>query len=98
MNRTALLFITALLVCGLWPMVFVAFAQDLATAGAIAEAVDWPARIEAGLLTWLPRLMALASILAAVFPSVGKVMKIIDVLAVNYGKARNDPKIQKWGG
>ncbi len=60
--------------------------------------VDWAARIEAGLLTWLPRLMALASILAAVFPSVGKVMKIVDVLAVNYGKARNDPKIQRWGG
>ena len=34
------------------------------------------------------------SAISAIWPSTSRVMKIIDTLAVNVGKARNDPKVQ----
>lgn len=38
--------------------------------------------------------IAVCSALSAIFPSVGKVMKVIDFIALNWGKARNDPRDQ----
>jgi hypothetical protein len=49
--------------------------------------------------TWVPRLVVFAGFLSTVLPSnargiMGTVMKIIDALALNWGKARNDPASQ----
>ena len=94
-HKLFLICLLGLFIAGLTSM---ALGQDPATADATVEVVaDWPARIEAGLLTWLPRIMALASIATAIFPSTGVVMRLIDVFAVSWGRARNDPKIQNWG-
>jgi len=59
--------------------------------------VDWGARIESYLTVWLPRLVMLAGVLTAIFPSGNKVMRIVDAFAINWGKARNDPDVQTWG-
>ena len=42
----------------------------------------------------LTGLVAVASAISAAVPSVGKVMKVIDFIALNWGKARNDPDSQ----
>jgi uncharacterized protein YccT (UPF0319 family) len=39
-------------------------------------------------------LIAVCSAISAAVPSVGKVMRFIDFLALNWAKARNDPKAQ----
>lgn len=67
-------------------------------AGVAAEAqVDVFDRIVSLIADWLPRLVMLASVLTAIFPSGNKIMRIIDALAGAWGKARNDPNAQKWG-
>jgi len=38
--------------------------------------------------------IAVASAVSAFVPSVGKVMTVIDVFALNWNKARNDPSAQ----
>lgn len=55
-----------------------------------------PGVIEQLILTWLPRLVMGCAALTAFFPSTNKVMKIIDLFAFSWGKARNDPNAQKW--
>lgn len=69
----------------------VAGAQDIDTlTGELSQGVDWATLAPA----IIGGLIAVASALSAVFPSVGKVMKIVDMVALNIGKARNDPKEQ----
>ena len=50
---------------------------------------------------WLALALALfiplCNVIAATFPSTNGLMKIIDVFAANWGKARSDPAAQKWG-
>jgi len=61
---------------------------------AIAEPVDqavaWAAAA-AGLF------VIVMNAIATVVPSAGRLMKIVDTFAFNWGKARNDPALQKWG-
>lgn len=61
------------------------------------DAVEVPSTIETLLLTWLPRGVMGCGILATIFPSTNKVMRLIDLFALNWAKARSDPKSQKWG-
>lgn len=69
-----------------------AFGQDPA---AVADpVVDWAARIETLLTTWLPRLVMLATALTVVFPSTNKFMRLVDVAAGAWGRARVDPLAQ----
>ena len=42
----------------------------------------------------LALVIPVAAGLSAAFPSTNKVMKVIDIFAINWGKARNDPKVQ----
>lgn len=42
----------------------------------------------------VPAVIAAASAISAFVPSVGKVMRVVDLLALNWGKARNDPGAQ----
>jgi hypothetical protein len=42
----------------------------------------------------VPALIAVASAVSAFVPSTNKVMQIIDLIAINWGKARNDPGVQ----
>ena len=42
----------------------------------------------------IPAAVAIASAISAFVPSTNKVMQIIDLIALNWGKARNDPGVQ----
>ncbi len=42
----------------------------------------------------LTGLVTVASAVSALVPSVGKAMKVVDFFALNWMKARNDPKAQ----
>lgn len=42
----------------------------------------------------VPAIIAVASAISAFVPSVGPIMKIIDGIALNWNKARNDPEAQ----
>lgn len=57
-------------------------------------AVDWVERIKALITVWIPRLVIVASMLTAMFPSTNKFMSLIDGLAFAWGRARVDPKAQ----
>lgn len=43
---------------------------------------------------WVPIAVLIASAVSTMVPSTNKVMKVIDAIALNWGKARNDPKAQ----
>ena len=58
---------------------------------------DAAGTVEKLLTTWLPRLVMACGALAAFIPSTGKFMRIVDVFAFNWNKARSDPNAQKWG-
>ena len=45
---------------------------------------------------WLPRATLICGLISAAVPSVGKVMGLIDIFAVNWGKARNDASVQSY--
>ena len=53
--------------------------------------MDW---VLANLDMLVPAVIAVASAISAFVPSTNKVMAIIDALALNWGKARNDPRVQ----
>ena len=57
-------------------------------------AVDMFDRVISLIVNWLPRLVLLASVLTAAFPSTNKFMRVIDAFAISWGKARNDPAAQ----
>jgi len=78
-------------------LALVATGQPMVDAVDIVPEVDWAVRIEALITVWLPRVVMLAGVLTAIFPSGNKVMRVLDGLAINWGKARNDPGAQKWG-
>lgn len=64
----------------------------------VAEVITDEVSVAEKLITmWLPWAVVAASALTAAFPSTNKVMRLIDVFAFAWGKARNDPKAQKWG-
>jgi hypothetical protein len=42
----------------------------------------------------IPVAIAVASAISAVVPSTNKVMAVIDLIALNWNKARNDPQAQ----
>lgn len=54
------------------------------------QALDWVAILKVVLALIVPA----AGVLSVTFPSVGKVMKVVDLFAFNWGKARNDPGSQ----
>jgi len=56
----------------------------------VDQAVAW-ASAAAGLF------VLLMNAVAAFVPSTNRLMKIVDAFAFNWGKARNDPALQKWG-
>ncbi len=58
---------------------------------------SWAELIEAALLTWLPRVVIVASMITAAFPSGNKFMRLVDRFAGAWGKARNAPTAQRWG-
>jgi len=68
----------------------VAFGQGASIDDLRGEGFDWQTLIPA----IVAGVIAVASALSSIFPSVGKVMKIIDVIALNVGKARNDTRVQ----
>jgi hypothetical protein len=39
-------------------------------------------------------IVAMCSAISAFVPSVGKIMKVVDALALNWNKARNDSRVQ----
>ena len=63
----------------------------------VVEVTAWDRALEV-ITVWIPRLCILASMLTAAVPSTGKFMAVVDRLAFAWGKARNDPAAQKWGG
>lgn len=42
----------------------------------------------------IPWLVTICAGLSTIFPSVGKIMKIVDIFAGNWGRARNDAGVQ----
>lgn len=75
----------------------VAWGQADVVADAAAGDAEVPALLQQIVTMWLPWAVVAASALTAVFPSTNKVMRMIDMLAFAWGKARNDPNAQKWG-
>jgi hypothetical protein len=96
-------FVCALLLVSLGLVVAQGVAQPITPpdvapiAAAVEPEGDIFATIENLLTVWLPRLVMLCTGLTVIFPSTNKAMGVIDAFAGAWGKARNDPAVQRWG-